>query len=68
MILVKNNTNIKQMISNNREEKIFANSFDESNTILTGKTYKDITNKLQRNSPHKHSAKIFNKTLTNQIQ
>lgn len=28
------------------EEKIFSNSFDEANTIPTGKPYKNITRKL----------------------
>ena len=38
--LVKNNTNIKQILSANRKEKIFSNSLDEASTNLTGKLTK----------------------------
>lgn len=48
------------MISNKREEKIFANSFDESNTILTG----NLTKTLQTNYRAIALINLVQKSLT----
>lgn len=60
--LVKN-TSLKQFQIIN-EERIFQNSFDEANTILTGKPCKD----LQENYRAIAFINIAQKSLTNQMQ
>lgn len=52
------------MISKNRGEKIFANSFDESNTILTG----NLAKTLQTNYRTIALINLVQKSLTNQMQ